>query len=649
MKKSLYAIAALALVLLGCSKKEFNETFAPGDVVTVRAQVNDTYTKVAADNAGTFSWQDGDKITILNNENAPFEFATVKGGTDAAFTSTSFSGELGTIAYYPASASHTNTVFNLASEFEWVENASNMPMIGTVNTSEKKVSFKTAGAAIKLVCFNVPGTARKLVVSSDSKKLSGKFTPTGDPGDPKAIVSEDSASEKTITITFDSPSSTMVFYIPVPTGNLGKLTFVMKDGTDANVSTPQETKGEITMTRQHMVAAPALNCDGGTVLWSEDWSDYSKDDLPSAKTDRKGYGDVSITYTESNGLGTSPGTTKIYTENTAGGVSPELLVGKKGTGTGAAGGTFKASGIPTNGEATLILKYKTNAQTLSLSTSTDGVSFSPTSTNTKEEHVITITNSKGASTFDITFTATTTNNVRLDDILLTTPPAAFTAPSLTVAKATFAIGAAGGSDNTTFTLSNPIDGAAVAAVVETGVTWLTASITGNTLTVSAEENTGGARSAKVTLRATGVSKELTVNQAGAVAPTTVTLSISDYATANSWENGTAYTTVNIDAKITATGSTGGNNSKYYSSNNSWRFYEGDSGSVTISAAAGTTINTITFTYANGNSGVIKFGGVNKTSGTVIDVYSNSAEFTVGHSSGTKNGNVQITEIEVEYQ
>ena len=55
MKKSLYAIAALALVLLGCSKKEFNETFAPGDVVTVRAQVNDTYTKVAADNAGTFS------------------------------------------------------------------------------------------------------------------------------------------------------------------------------------------------------------------------------------------------------------------------------------------------------------------------------------------------------------------------------------------------------------------------------------------------------------------------------------------------------------------------------------------------------------------------------------------------------------------
>lgn len=509
MKKSLYAIAALALVLLGCSKKEFNETFAPGDVVTVRAQVNDTYTKVAADNAGTFSWQDGDKITILNDENAPFEFATVKGGTDAAFTSTSFSGGLGTIAYYPASASHTKTVFNLASNFEWVENASNMPMIGTVNTSEKKVSFKTAGAAIKLVCFNVPADARKLVVSSDSKNLSGAMTISSG-----SILTADGSNAVSITFAAGHPTN-MVFYVPVPTGNLGKLTFVMKDGSDANVSTPQTTKQAITMDRQHIVAAPALNCDGGTVLWSEDWSDYSKDALPSSKTDRKGYGDVSITYTETNGAGSSPGTTKIYTENTAGGVSPELLVGKKGSGTGAAGGTFKASGIPTNGAASMKLTFK-HKKTVELSF-TSGITASATKFTSDGEETVTLTNSGSLSTFDLTFTATTTSNVRLDDIVLTTPGASITAPTITITgEDNLEIDPNGGNASTTFTYTGEVDSTPIAAVVEAGASWLTASISGSTLTVSAAKNTGATRSATVTLRATGVSKVINVRQLSSI-------------------------------------------------------------------------------------------------------------------------------------
>jgi len=130
--------------------------------------------------------------------------------------------------------------------------------------------------------------------------------------------------------------------------------------------------------------------------------------------------------------------------------------------------------------------------------------------------------------------------------------------------------------------------------------------------------------------------------------TEVTLSIKDYASAHSWVNATAYTSVTIDSNISATGATGGNNAKYYSSNESWRFYEGDSGTVTITASTG-TIKSITFVYANGNSGVLKYGGNNKTSGTTVTINSSSAVFSVGHSSGTKNGNVQITSITVVYR
>lgn len=505
MKKTIYAIAALALLFTGCAK-EINETFVPGDVVTVRAKVNDTYTKVAADNAGTFSWQADDKITILNDSGDPYDFTTDTGMSDAPFTCTTFEGSLTAEAFYPASSNHTSGKFYLEPTFAWKDGETNMPMLGTVNTGTKAVSFKTAGAAIKLVCYNVSADARKLVVSSDSKKLSGEFTPTGDPGDPKAIVSEDSDSEKTITITFDSPSSTMVFYIPVPTGNLGRLTFVLKDSSDANVSFPQRTKDNITMSRQHIVAAPALNC-GGTVLWSEDFSDYASGDVPSGFV-YKGYGGASVSYACTDG----GGTTKIYEQSNADGLSPELLVGKSN-------GTFEVTDIPTNGASSMVLRYKTNAYELTLSSPTSGISFSSTSTNTKEEHTIVITNSTSADKFGITFKATSGSNVRLDDIVLLIPDS-ITAPTITVTgEEDLEIDKAGGSATTTFTYSGGIDSNPVSATVEEGKTWLTASLSGSgpyTLTVSAAENTGSLRSATVTIRATGVSKIINVSQPSSV-------------------------------------------------------------------------------------------------------------------------------------
>ncbi len=558
MKKSLYAIAALALVLLGCSKKEFNETFAPGDVVTVRAQVNDTYTKVAADNAGTFSWQDGDKITILNNENAPFEFATVKGGTDAAFTSTSFSGELGTIAYYPASASHTNTVFNLASEFEWVENASNMPMIGTVNTSEKKVSFKTAGAAIKLVCFNVPADARKLVVSSDSKNLSGAMTiSTG------SIQTADGSNAVSITFAAGHPTN-MVFYIPVPTGELGKLTFVMKDDSDVAVSHAQTTKGPITMTRQHIVAAPALNCSPYDLLLLETF-DAPGDKTEtvsaynSAKAGQTVYSGAIINY--SIGSNTN---TKVYQNeneeggtnqsNFAGGAEPgELFLAKKAS---SNNGEFIISGIPAKVSSSLKLTFKSNKNSTTYVdvTSDTGITLSAQQASETSPYTIsydiTVSGSYASETFSLTFSNGSSSNTRIDDIIITTTQESFTAPTLTPDEVELVIDKDGGDDSTSFTYSNRIDETPVVAIVEAGASWLTAVITGTypsyTLTVSAAKNTGEARSAKVTLRATGVSKEINVSQASSIVSTPDPIVIdynlagfpSSYGTANKF---TAYT------------------------------------------------------------------------------------------------------------
>lgn len=63
----------------------------------------------------------------------------------------------------------------------------------------------------------------------------------------------------------------------------------------------------------------------------------------------------------------------------------------------------------------------------------------------------------------------------------------------------------------------------------------------------------------------------------------VTFNFATIASENSWSNGTAYTSVTL-SPITLTANGGGNNGKYYTSNNSWRMYNG--GSVTVSSSAG---------------------------------------------------------------
>ena len=132
------------------------------------------------------------------------------------------------------------------------------------------------------------------------------------------------------------------------------------------------------------------------------------------------------------------------------------------------------------------------------------------------------------------------------------------------------------------------------------------------------------------------------------------VSIEDYAAANSWENGKknpggeSTSVINIDAVATATSGTGSNSGKYYTDGNSWRIYEETNGGFSLSVTTGYTLKSATFTYTNTNNGVLKYNSTNYTSKTSISLSGTSASFTVGHTSGSNNGNIRITAIEVTY-
>jgi len=158
-----------------------------------------------------------------------------------------------------------------------------------------------------------------------------------------------------------------------------------------------------------MAQAPA-----GTTLFSEDFSSYAKDAVPSGTvttaTGRVVYGDATVTYTTTDGGSTS----KIYEEEIATGKSPEILISKNN-------GSFTIEGIPSGGAKEITVSYKQNKQKLKVEATTTGY------TGSKEEKPANVgTNSfditvadGAAATFDLVFTCTGTSNVRVDDIAVT--------------------------------------------------------------------------------------------------------------------------------------------------------------------------------------------------------------------------------------
>ncbi len=115
---------------------------------------------------------------------------------------------------------------------------------------------------------------------------------------------------------------------------------------------------------------------------------------------------------------------------------------------------------------------------------------------------------------------------------------------------------------------------------------------------------------------------------------TASVTISDYSSANNWSNGNAYQPLVMDANVSIGGIVSGNNFKYYSSDDSWRFYSG--GSFTITASNG-TLTSVKLTY----TGTLKYNDNSITSGTAFDVAGSTALISC-------TANSKITVIEVNY-
>lgn len=146
--------------------------------------------------------------------------------------------------------------------------------------------------------------------------------------------------------------------------------------------------------------------------------------------------------------------------------------------------------------------------------------------------------------------------------------------------------------------------------------------------------------------ATGAVMNNDMHKVSAEETKTATLTVSSYASANSWSNGVQYLTATVD-DVTFTANGGGNTGKYYNSGTNWRFYQTENATLTITVDGG-VISTVTPTYTIDKGGVATFDSKNVTSGTTVTVNAAEAIFGVANTGTATNGQVKYTKIVVEY-
>ena len=221
-------------------------------------------------------------------------------------------------------------------------------------------------------------------------------------------------------------------------------------------------------------------------------------------------------------------------------------------------------------------------------------------------------------------------------------------PVLSINPTTLSFDAAGGNKTVACTIENEVSGVNVTATES--VDWLTTSVSGKTVTITATANTATtARTATVTIAYTGAeSKTVTVAQAAAEntgggttgGTKTVKVTFSSLYSADTDVNGKV---IAIDGNVNvqfnkASGST---NPKYYKNGTSVRFYA--KGNFIVSSTK--TITKITLTYGSSDGS----NAITASPGTFTSPNWTGSASSVTFTQGGSSGNRRIAAIEVTYQ
>lgn len=196
------------------------------------------------------------------------------------------------------------------------------------------------------------------------------------------------------------------------------------------------------------------------------------------------------------------------------------------------------------------------------------------------------------------------------------------------------LSAESGTNGTTFTFK---------VTVDEGYQIVSVKVNGEVVTANAESVYTATISGNTTIVVSTSLIGVTTNTVDAV--------IADMVADKGWTNGNKVENpFTLDEVISVSYTGGQNTGKYYDSGSNIRIYQGEDPTVTISAADGYVITSVTISYISNKTGTLVYESANIASDQTITLNAASITFNVGNTkSSVTNGQVRITAISVTYQ
>lgn len=300
MKRILISILALAGVLFGCQQAEILTPEQPGDqpmkTVTISTEMASDETKAALDSeTGTFSWQNGDVISVLATDDKFYDF-TLSSGADGKFAE--FTGNLPkdvnitSVATYPAIVPNgtPNTIWSentlnyvIPSSWTWKKDVSNVPMVAIFEEGATDMAFKQVGGVMRFPITDMPREAT-LIFTMPDKTITGEFPlKLVVPGE-AAMVAGTTASQVIINYSSDTDGQDVEFNLPVPTGTYNKFTLEIKANDGTQIYTKSYKKDNVveraTLLNMKKIKLNAADLGVGTEPDDTDYDVYGIDGFP---------------------------------------------------------------------------------------------------------------------------------------------------------------------------------------------------------------------------------------------------------------------------------------------------------------------------------------------------------------------------------
>lgn len=301
--KRLFVPAFVAL-LAACTIVEQETAVTPSapsvpdgyKVLTIKATRTDA-TKTSYAGETTFSWNAGDKISVICNDGTSNIWQTFTATTAAATSSFTATvpdgvnlGPMGSdykVAMYPASDGHVyngtwSLEYNIPAERDFRaasggHQESAIPMFAW-GQDDDTYAFSNLTGAAKFTFTGVPCSTVKMTFTVPGVKLNGQFGLLYDAIDKTNssnvhwnVANAASDAEKTVTYYADVTDGNVSFYLPYGEGTIwGYSTLVLKDASSDATLFSHTHVGNISITKNRIAVLPTLGL-GFKSAFGIDW------------------------------------------------------------------------------------------------------------------------------------------------------------------------------------------------------------------------------------------------------------------------------------------------------------------------------------------------------------------------------------------